>query len=73
MLNCTKVWRFVLKQEIDRKNEQTATILKMQGAQLAEIEALYKEEQIMRKRYFNMIEGTIDTLAMHGRCLLFEW
>ncbi|KAG6401110.1 hypothetical protein SASPL_137955 [Salvia splendens] len=57
-----------MKEDIDRKNEQTATILKMQGAQLAEIEALYKEEQIMRKRYFNMIEGTIDTLAMPGRC-----
>lgn len=44
-------------QDIDRKNEQTAAILKMQGAQLAELEVLYKEEQILRKRYFNTIEG----------------
>ena len=44
-------------QDIDRKNEQTAAILKMQGAQLAELEALYKEEQVLRKRYFNTIEG----------------
>ena len=29
----------------------------MQGAQLAEMEALYKEEQVLRKRYFNTIEG----------------
>lgn len=29
----------------------------MQGAQLAELEVLYKEEQVMRKRYFNTIEG----------------
>jgi hypothetical protein len=29
----------------------------MQGAQLAEMEALYKEEQVLRKRYFNVIEG----------------
>lgn len=43
----------------------------MQGAQLAEMEALYKEEQIMRKRYFNMIEGTIDTPAIFGFRLLF--
>ncbi|KAA8532112.1 hypothetical protein F0562_006746 [Nyssa sinensis] len=45
-----------MKEDIDRKNEQTAVILKMQGAQLAELEALYKEEQILRKRYFNTIE-----------------
>ena len=44
-------------QDIDRKNEQTAAILRMQGAQLAELEALYKEEQVLRKRYFNTIEG----------------
>ncbi|KAF8409844.1 hypothetical protein HHK36_002362 [Tetracentron sinense] len=45
-----------MKEDIDRKNEQTAAILKKQGAQLAELEALYKEEQILRKRYFNTIE-----------------
>ena len=31
----------------------------MQGAQLAELELLYKEEQLLRKRYFNTIEGPI--------------
>ncbi|XP_031269240.1 kinesin-like protein KIN-14E [Pistacia vera] len=45
-----------MKEDRDRKNEQTAAILKMQGAQLAELEALYKEEQTLRKRYFNTIE-----------------
>ncbi|KAM4129138.1 hypothetical protein ACJW30_02G221400 [Castanea mollissima] len=45
-----------MKEDIDRKNEQTAAILKMQGAQLAELEVLYKEEQVLRKRYFNTIE-----------------
>lgn len=30
----------------------------MQGAQLAELEVLYKEEQLLRKRYFNTIEGS---------------
>jgi hypothetical protein len=29
----------------------------MQGVQLAELEVLYKEEQVLRKRYFNTIEG----------------
>ncbi|KAF4373771.1 hypothetical protein F8388_007677 [Cannabis sativa] len=42
--------------DIDRKNEQTASILRMQGVQLAEMEVLYKEEQLLRKRYFNTIE-----------------
>ena len=46
-------------QDIDRKNEQTAAILKMQASQLAELEVLYKEEQVLRKRYFNTIEGWI--------------
>ena len=44
-------------QDIDRKNEQTAAILKMQAAQLAELEVLYKDEQVLRKRYFNIIDG----------------
>ncbi|XP_021809990.1 kinesin-like protein KIN-14E [Prunus avium] len=42
--------------DIDRKNE---SILRMQGARLAELEVLFKEEQLMRKRYFNTIEGKI--------------
>ncbi|KAJ6417450.1 hypothetical protein OIU84_003214 [Salix udensis] len=45
-----------MKEDIDRKNEQTAAILKMQASQLAELEVLYKEEQVLRKRYFNTIE-----------------
>ncbi|KAI3830579.1 hypothetical protein MKW92_002766 [Papaver armeniacum] len=45
-----------MKEDIDRKNAQTAAILKRQGAQLLEFETLYKEEQVLRKRYFNTIE-----------------
>ncbi|PKA52840.1 Kinesin-like calmodulin-binding protein like [Apostasia shenzhenica] len=45
-----------MKEDIDRKNEQTAVILKKQVAQLVELEALYKEEQVLRKRYYNIIE-----------------
>uniref|UniRef100_A0A1D1YVK4 Kinesin-like calmodulin-binding protein n=1 Tax=Anthurium amnicola TaxID=1678845 RepID=A0A1D1YVK4_9ARAE len=45
-----------LKEDIDRKNEQTAAILRRQGDQIVELEALYKEEQVLRKRYFNTIE-----------------
>lgn len=34
----------------------------MQGAQLAEMEALYREEQVLRKKYFNIIEGKVTGL-----------
>uniref|UniRef100_A0A0D9WAV9 Kinesin-like calmodulin-binding protein n=2 Tax=Leersia perrieri TaxID=77586 RepID=A0A0D9WAV9_9ORYZ len=44
------------KADVDRKNQQTAEILKRQGAQLIELENLYKQEQILRKRYYNTIE-----------------
>lgn len=45
-----------MKEDIDRKNEQTAVVIRMQAAQLSELEALYKGEQVLRKRYFNTIE-----------------
>ncbi len=50
-------------QDLDRKNEQTAIILKRQADQILELEALYKEEQILRKRYFNMMEGKFILLC----------
>ncbi|CAA0821062.1 Kinesin-like calmodulin-binding protein [Striga hermonthica] len=56
-----------MKEDIDRKNEQTAAILKMQGAQLAEMEALYKDEQVMRKRYFNMMEDMKGKIRVYCR------
>ncbi|KZV26025.1 kinesin-like calmodulin-binding protein [Dorcoceras hygrometricum] len=56
-----------MKEDIDRKNEQTAAILKMQGVQLAEMQALYKEEQVMRKRYFNMIEDMKGKIRVYCR------
>ncbi|KAE9597926.1 putative minus-end-directed kinesin ATPase [Lupinus albus] len=56
-----------MKEDIDRKNEQTAAILKMQGAQLAEMELLYKEEQVLRKRYFNTIEDMKGKIRVYCR------
>ncbi|RZR86166.1 hypothetical protein BHM03_00013312 [Ensete ventricosum] len=41
--------------DIDRKNEQTAAILKKQGAQLIELEALYKEEQSQLRMYASRV------------------
>ncbi|MED6136311.1 Kinesin-like protein KIN-14E [Stylosanthes scabra] len=56
-----------MKEDIDRKNEQTAAILKMQGAQLVEMEALYKEEQVLRKRYYNTIEDMKGKIRVYCR------
>ncbi|KAK4791821.1 hypothetical protein SAY86_032234 [Trapa natans] len=56
-----------MKEDIDRKNEQTATILKMQAARLSEVEVLYKEEQTLRKRYFNTIEDMKGKIRVYCR------
>ncbi|KAJ4844909.1 Kinesin-like protein KIN-14E [Turnera subulata] len=56
-----------MKEDIDRKNEQTAAILKMQASQLAELEVLYKEEQVLRKRYFNTIEDMKGKIRVYCR------
>jgi len=36
----------------------------MQAAQLGEMELLYKEEQVLRKRYFNTIEGSVQKVSI---------
>ncbi|KAF8049664.1 hypothetical protein N665_2159s0015 [Sinapis alba] len=56
-----------MKEDIDRKNEQTAAILKMQGTQLAELEILYKQEQVLRKRYYNTIEDMKGKIRVYCR------
>lgn len=56
-----------MKEDIDRKNEQTAAILKKQASQLVEIEALYKSEQVLRKRYFNMMEDMKGKIRVYCR------
>lgn len=56
-----------MKEDIDRKNEQTAAILKMQAAQLVEYQTLYKEELVLRKRYFNIIEDMKGKIRVYCR------
>lgn len=56
-----------MKEDIDRKNAQTAAILKKQAEQLAELETLYKEEQVLRKRYFNMMEDMKGKIRVYAR------
>ncbi|CAM6126245.1 unnamed protein product [Calypogeia fissa] len=56
-----------MKEDIDRKNEQTAAIVKRQADQILELEGLYKEEQILRKRYFNMMEDMKGKIRVYAR------
>lgn len=56
-----------MKEDIDRKNAQTASLLKKQAEQLAEMEVLYKEEQVLRKRYFNMMEDMKGKIRVYCR------
>ncbi|KAL6844152.1 hypothetical protein ACP4OV_025825 [Aristida adscensionis] len=55
------------KADIDRKNQQTVEILKRQGAQLVELENLYKQEQVLRKRYYNTIEDMKGKIRVYCR------
>ncbi|KAJ4778873.1 Kinesin-like protein KIN-14I [Rhynchospora pubera] len=55
------------KADVDRKNQQTAAILKKQGEQLVELEARYKQEQILRKRYYNTIEDMKGKIRVYCR------
>ncbi|XP_024384676.1 kinesin-like protein KIN-14I isoform X2 [Physcomitrium patens] len=56
-----------MKEDIDRKNEQTAAILKRQADQITELETLYREEQVLRKRYFNMMEDMKGKIRVYAR------
>ncbi|XP_024363319.1 kinesin-like protein KIN-14I isoform X2 [Physcomitrium patens] len=56
-----------MKEDIDRKNLQTAAILKRQADQIVELQALYKEEQTLRKRYFNMMEDMKGKIRVYAR------
>lgn len=67
------IYWYSLVKDIDRKNEQTAAILKRQADQLAGLEALYKEEHILRKRYFNMMEGYLSYIHDPSNSFLCEY
>ncbi|XVF87874.1 hypothetical protein PTKIN_Ptkin18bG0155500 [Pterospermum kingtungense] len=45
-----------MKEDIHRKNEKVAIMLEMKQTEFAELEALYKNEQVLRERYSNTIE-----------------
>ena len=56
-----------LKADMDRKDAQTSAIIKRQAEQIEQLENLYREEQILRKKYFNMMEDMKGKIRVYCR------
>eukprot|EP00897_Mesotaenium_endlicherianum_P004538 jgi/Mesen1/4111/ME000216S03374 len=56
------------KEEMTREAQHAADVIKKQGEQIVELERVYKEEQILRKRYFNMMEDMKGKIRVYARC-----
>uniref|UniRef100_A0A7S0Y9G8 Kinesin motor domain-containing protein n=1 Tax=Polytomella parva TaxID=51329 RepID=A0A7S0Y9G8_9CHLO len=64
-----------MKADIERKEKQQAVIIENQARRLEELEKLYKDEQVLRKRYFNLMEdmkGKIRVFCRIRPLLTFE-
>ncbi|CAI5998428.1 unnamed protein product [Closterium sp. NIES-65] len=46
-----------MKEEMERNRVENLEVIQRQGKQIAELEKAYKEEIVLRKRYYNMMEG----------------
>ena len=56
-----------LRADIERKEKQTAEIIKRQSATIEDLEAKYQEESTLRKRYFNMMEDMKGKIRVYAR------
>uniref|UniRef100_A0A061QQX7 Kinesin-like calmodulin binding protein n=1 Tax=Tetraselmis sp. GSL018 TaxID=582737 RepID=A0A061QQX7_9CHLO len=56
-----------MKEDIERKERQQAQMIEDQAKRLQELESLYKEEQVARKRYFNMMEDMKGKIRVYAR------
>lgn len=64
-----------MRADIERKDKQHAMIIENQARRLDELEKLYKEEQVNRKKYFNQMEdmkGKIRVFCRVRPILPFE-
>eukprot|EP01024_Parvocaulis_polyphysoides_P068906 TRINITY_DN8415_c0_g3_i1.p1 TRINITY_DN8415_c0_g3~~TRINITY_DN8415_c0_g3_i1.p1 ORF type:complete len:1248 (-),score=162.33 TRINITY_DN8415_c0_g3_i1:331-4074(-) len=55
------------KKDYERKEKQNAIIIEQQGKKLEEYDKLYKEEQLMRKQYWNMMEDIKGKIRVYAR------
>jgi len=56
-----------LRADIERKDKQQAGIIENQAKRLDELEKLYREEQVSRKRAFNMMEDLKGKIRVYCR------
>lgn len=56
-----------MKADIERKEKQQAAIIENQAKRLEELEKLYKDEQITRKKFFNMMEDMKGKIRVYCR------
>lgn len=56
-----------MKDDIERKEKQQAVLIAAQSKRLEELEALYKDEQVLRKRYFNQMEDMKGKIRVYAR------
>lgn len=56
-----------MKDDVERKEKQQAAIIDSQAKKLDELEKSYKEEQLLRKRYWNMMEDMKGKIRVYCR------
>lgn len=55
------------KQDVKRKEKERASVIEGQGSRIDYLEKQYKEEQVMRKRYFNQMEDMKGKIRVYCR------
>ena len=56
-----------MKDDIERKEKQQAMLIESQAKRLEEFEQLYKDEQVLRKRYFNQMQDMKGKIRVYAR------
>ncbi|KAK9917170.1 hypothetical protein WJX75_001536 [Coccomyxa subellipsoidea] len=56
-----------MKEDVERRERAQATVIENQAKRLDELETLYKEESIMRKKFFNMMEDMKGKIRVYAR------
>ncbi|CAI5505647.1 unnamed protein product [Closterium sp. Naga37s-1] len=56
-----------MKEEMERNRVENLEVIQRQGKQIAELEKAYKEEIVLRKRYYNMMEDMKGKIRVYAR------
>ncbi|KAJ7514668.1 hypothetical protein O6H91_23G054700 [Diphasiastrum complanatum] len=56
-----------MKEDLDRKDAQSVEMIKWQANRISELETLYKDEQVLRKRYYNLMEDMKGKIRVYAR------